>query len=179
MLPECNSYLVYIFTKMREQPDYVRSVAGLMLKNNIKDHYSNLPTEVKNYIKSEVVSCLGDPLVDIRRTVSSVITTIVVKGSLKNWPNLIHILMQYLDSGDQNAVNGALRTLYVICEDYSDKLDSEEFGRPLNVLIPKFIALLKSEDETFRRYALKCINQFILDMPHALIVQMDAYLQVL
>jgi hypothetical protein len=57
-------------------------------------------------------------------------------------------------------------------------MDTEEAGRPLNLLIPKFLSFFKSPNETIRRYAISCVNQFILDLPSALLVNMETYLQV-
>jgi len=177
--PDFSSYLVYILTQLRNQPGYIRTVAGLLLKNNIRENYSNLPEEVKQNIKTEVLSVVGDPLEQVRKTVGSVITTIVLKEpSLKQgWPNLIQILYQYLDNSDLNLVDGAFNTLLLICEDYGHKLDSEDSGRPLNILIPKFLSFFQSPNENFRRYALSCINHFIVDLPGALLVNLESYLK--
>lgn len=57
------------------------------------------------------------------------------------------------------------------------RLDSEEAGRPLNELIPKLLGMLQSPHETFRRYAIASLNQFIVEMPGALLVNMNAFLQ--
>lgn len=67
----------------------------------------------------------------------------------------------------------------MICEDSAHKLDTEDpqTGRPLNALIPKFIQFFKSQHDIFRKHALSCINQFIVDLPPALLVNMDTYLQ--
>jgi transportin-1 len=156
-------------------------LAGLLLKNSIKEHYHLMPEDVRQYIKSEIVPCIGDPKASVRKTVASIITTIVVKSSFKAWPGLLQTLVQFLDSTDQNYVEGALNVFVLICEDYADKLDADEPSstvRPLNVLIPKFISFFKSPNETYRRYALSCINQFIVDLPPALLVNMELYLQV-
>ena len=142
-----------------------------------------MPDEVKQYIKSEILSIVGDPSVQIRKTVASIVTTIVVKGGLKNWPSLLPTLIQFLDSNDFNFVEGALQAFVLICEDYAHKLDSDEetsgssIGRPLNLLIPKFINFFKSPQDIIRKHGISCVNQFIVDLPPSLLVNMDTYLQ--
>lgn len=163
---------------MRTEPEYIRTVAGLLLKNHIKEVYSHLPEEVKEYIKQQVLACVGDAATTVRRTVGSIISMIILKGSLKDWPALLPVLIQHLDSGDMNSIDGAFNALFIICEDYSHKLDSEELGRPLNFLIPKFLEFFKSKEDSLRKYAISCMNQFLVDMPGALLVNMDNYLQV-
>lgn len=39
--------------------------------------------EVQHYVKQEVLVCVGDPIPAIRRTVSSIITTVVTKGRIE------------------------------------------------------------------------------------------------
>mmetsp|Transcript_11007 Transcript_11007/g.15159 ORF Transcript_11007/g.15159 Transcript_11007/m.15159 type:complete len:901 (+) Transcript_11007:157-2859(+) len=175
--PDFNYYLVFVFTELKNEPEYVRAVAGLFLKNNVRQSYDNIPDEVKQFIKTQILKCIGDPMPQIRKTVGSIISTIVTKGGLKQWQNLIPTLIQLLDNNDLNVVSGVMQTMVVLCEDYSDKLDSEEAGRPLGVLIPKFLALFKSQHEILRKHALACINCFLVDMPSALLVNMDSYLQ--
>lgn len=177
-VPDLNNYLVYVFTKARSEPEYVRAVAGLILKNNIKENYRNIAEEVKFYIKQEILRCLEDPQPQVRKALSSIVTTLLLKGGISSWPGLLQTLVQCLDSNDANAVDGAFNTLLLICEDYAYKLDSDEAGRPLNALIPKFLSFFRSPHEVLRKYAISCINQFIVEMPSALAANMDAFLQV-
>jgi hypothetical protein len=176
-IPDYNNYLVYIFSRLKAEDEFVRTVAGLLLKNNIKDYYNRMPKEVQNYVKKEVLSSIGDPLPGIRRTVSSIVTTIVTKGKIEGWPSLMQSLIHLLDSTDPNVVEGALSTVFLICEDNAGRLDSEEAGRPLNILIPKLLMFFRSPNENFRRYALASLNHFIVDMPGALLVSMDNFMQ--
>lgn len=176
-MPDLNNYLVYVFTKARNEPEYVRAVAGLILKNNIKERYDSIAEEVKFYIKQEILRCLEDPQPQVRRALSSIVTTILLRGGITSWPGLLQTLVQCLDSSDANAVDGAFNTLLLICEDYAYKLDGDE-ARPLNVLIPKFLSFFRSPHEALRKYAISCINQFIVEMPSALAANMDSFLQV-
>jgi transportin-1 len=141
-------------------------------------HYDAIPEEVRQYIKREILTCIGDAHLSVRRAVSSLITTFVLKGGLEGWPGLLETLVQCLDSQDYNTVEGAFNALLLICEDYSQKLDSDQAGRPLNVLVPKFLTFFKSPHENLRKYAISCVNHFLVDMPAALLVNMETYLQV-
>ncbi len=181
-IPDYFRYLVYIFAKLRDESENLRMIAGLLLKNNIKEHYHRMPEDVRQYIKNEILLCIGDPKPSIRKTVASIITTIVVKAGFEGWPGLLQALIQFLDSQDLNYVDGSLNAFVLICEDYAEKLDTDEpstHSRPLNTLIPKFLGFFRSPHEEFRKHALSCINQFIIELPAALLVNMDPYLQVL
>jgi hypothetical protein len=57
-----------------------RSVSGLILKNNVKAHLTNFPTEVTQFIKNECLLAVGDPSPLIRATIGILIVTIAVKG---------------------------------------------------------------------------------------------------
>jgi hypothetical protein len=50
------------------------------LKNNVKAHLTNFPTEVTQFIKSECLLAVGDPSPLIRATIGILIVTIAVKG---------------------------------------------------------------------------------------------------
>lgn len=175
--PEYCNYLLYVFAKLTTEQEFTRTVAGLLLKNHIKAHWGGLEKDlVRNYVKREILTCIGDPSPGIRRTLSSIVTTIVTKERIEEWPQLMQALAQFLDSPDLAQVDGALSTIYLLCEDNGARLDSEEAGRPLNVLIPKLINFFASPHENFRRYALASLNHFITDMPPALLVNMENFL---
>ena len=58
--PDFNKYLVYILTKLLDEQESTRSLAGLILKNNAKSHYDKFPDDVRTFIKQECLSALGD-----------------------------------------------------------------------------------------------------------------------
>lgn len=176
-VPDFPRYLVYIFSNLRNETEYVRSCAGFLLKNNLKDNYKKMPKEVQDYVKNEALKCIGDPSASVRRATGTIITTILQHGGPKAWPDLLNILNQFLDSSDLSLVEGSLNTLMVICEDHAHRLDSNELGRPLNFLIPKFLTFFKSPHIQFRIYAISSLKQFVTEMPGALIANMDNFLQ--
>lgn len=89
-------------------------VAGLLLKNNIRDKFVQMPDETKQYIRDNIIVNVGDPHPQIRKTVASIITTIVAKSGLTNWSNLLPSLIQFLDSSDLNFVEGTFKILYCL-----------------------------------------------------------------
>ena len=64
-----NNYLIYVLTKMTGEDEATRSLSGLILKNNVKAHFTKFPPEVAAFIKSECLSAVGDPSALIRATV--------------------------------------------------------------------------------------------------------------
>ena len=64
---------------MTNEDDATRSLSGLILKNNVKAHFTKFPAEVAVFIKSECLSAVGDPSPLIRATVGILITTIASK----------------------------------------------------------------------------------------------------
>ena len=82
--------------------DPTRSLSGLILKNNVRAHFEKFPPEVATFIKAECLNSIGDPSPLIRATIGILITTIVAKGDLRNWPELLPALCQCLESDDYN-----------------------------------------------------------------------------
>lgn len=85
---------------MTDKDNYIRAIAGLTLKNNILNSFNATPLFVLDHVKSVCTRFLEfpDPDATIRRTVGSVITAIVVRGQIMNWPNIMSILANKLDS---------------------------------------------------------------------------------
>lgn len=75
-----------------------RSLSGLIVKNNIRAHYSKLPAEVTLFIKQECLNSIGDPSALIRATIGILITTITTKEGLGSWPELLPSLCNCLNS---------------------------------------------------------------------------------
>lgn len=128
-MPDFNNYLVYILTKLTNEQEYIRTIAGLLLKNNVKSWQAMSP-EVRAYIKAEMLQCLADPMESVRHTVGSIITTIVSKEeSLDEWPLLLQTLVLLLDApGNPHVVDGAFSALTKLCEDSSGKLSAWNNG---------------------------------------------------
>lgn len=80
----------------------MRSLSGLILKNNIRINGQNFQREIIEYIKQECLMAIGDPSPLIRATVGILITTIATKVGLPNWPELLPALCEMLDSQDYN-----------------------------------------------------------------------------
>lgn len=81
-----------------------------------------------------------------------------------------------LDAEDYNTCEGAFSALLKICEDSADYLNSDQFERPLAVLVPKFLTFFKHNHPKIRAYAISCINQFILARTPALMLHIDAFI---
>jgi hypothetical protein len=165
---------------MPDQDDVLRAVAGLLLKNNVRDYYKRMSPDVRQYIKEEVIRLIGDQKTMIRRTVGTILTTIIEVGTLKECPGLLRLFLQLLSTNDFNLIDGTLGALYKICQDSADQLyeDNERAGRPLEELFPKLFAFFGSEHEPFRRFALGCVNQFLICMPPVLLTHFDTYMKV-
>lgn len=80
--PDFNSYLIYVLTQMPQENEATRSLAGLILKNNVKAHFHEFPEPVAHFIRSECLRAVGDPSPLIRATIGILITTITSKGAL-------------------------------------------------------------------------------------------------
>ena len=91
--------------------DATRSLSGLILKNNLKQHYEVLPPETIEFIKAECLQALSDPSSLIRATVGILITTIQAKAKITSWPELIPTLCNMLDSQDYHACEVSLNVM--------------------------------------------------------------------
>ena len=79
--PDFNCYLIHVLTELRSEDEATRSLAGLILKNNVKAHFNQFPNDVATFIKGECLKAVGDPSTLIRATLGILITTIASKGN--------------------------------------------------------------------------------------------------
>ncbi|CAJ0748848.1 6899_t:CDS:2, partial [Entrophospora sp. SA101] len=179
-IPDYPNYLVYILIQLIQEDASIRAVAGLLLKNTVRMYFANIPREVLAYVKSFLIKGIGDPDIMVRGIVGNVITTIVTRGGLTEWPQILVNLMELLDSQDYNTVEGAFGALQKICEDSARDLDQEIEGtRPLNYMIPKMITFFDSPHVKLRIYAISSVNQFILMRSESLFVNIDPFVAAL
>lgn len=84
--PDFNCYLIHVLTELGSGEDEAtRSMAGLILKNNVKAHFNQFPTDVATFIKNECLKAVGDQSPLIRATVGILITTIASKGKIQTF----------------------------------------------------------------------------------------------
>lgn len=81
---------------------YTRQVAGLTLKNNIRGHFNSIPIPVLDYVKACCCDAVTHPdlVPGVRTAVGSVITAIVTRGQPSNWPEVLELLVNAIDSAN-------------------------------------------------------------------------------
>ncbi|CAL9040249.1 transportin-1-like isoform X2 [Musa acuminata AAA Group] len=179
-LPDFNNYLVFILAHAEGKSLEVRQAAGLLLKNNLRATFSSLSSSYRQYIKSELLPCLGASDRTIRSTVGTIISVLVQLDRVAGWPELLQVLARCLASNDFNHMEGAMDAIYKICEDVPEELDVDVPGlseRPINIFMPRLLQFFQSPHAILRKLSLGSINQFIVVMPAALFMSMDQYLQ--
>ncbi|GMP37440.1 hypothetical protein CsSME_00009121 [Camellia sinensis var. sinensis] len=175
--PDFNNYLVFILARAEGKPVEVRQAAGLLLKNNLRSAFKSMSPPYQQYIKLELLPCLGASDRQIRSTAGTIISVLIQIGGVFGWPELLHTLVKCLDSNELNHMEGAMDALSKICEDIPQVLDSDMPGlteRPINVFLPR---LLQSPHASLRKLSLGSVNQYIMLMPDVLYMSMDKYLQ--
>ncbi|CAL0320622.1 unnamed protein product [Lupinus luteus] len=179
-LPDFNNYLAFIFSRAEGKSVEVRQAAGLYLKNNLRNTYKAMLPAYQQYVKSELLPCLGAVDKHIRSTAGTIISVVVQIEGIVGWPELLQALVNCLDSNDLNHMEGGMDALSKICEDIPQLLDSDVPGlaeRPINVFLPRLFRFFQSPHASLRRLSLGSVNQYIMLMPSALYLSMDQYLQ--
>lgn len=92
----------------------IRQAAGLLLKNNLKSNYQLIQPPHLQYIKAEVLPCLGSPDFGVRTTVGTIVSVVVQHEGFQGWPEVFQALVQCLDSNDYNHIEGALGALFKV-----------------------------------------------------------------
>lgn len=172
-LTDLNNYLIYILVRGNTETESVRSLSGLIVKNNITNSEGELPLE---YIKQECLNFIG--MGNAHRTIQNItgilITTIATKYKLNKWPNLIPTLSYLIESNNPVVNEAAFGALHKICEDCSDLtqyVDSQ--------FVCTMLHYLQHSSPKIRYYAIACINQFIVTQPDLILSHMNILLESL
>ncbi|EJT96947.1 ARM repeat-containing protein [Dacryopinax primogenitus] len=172
-------YLVYILTHGKGELETTRTVAALVLKNNARMLLKS-PSPVVEYVKANVLESVRDPSSMIRTNSGTLIASLLALFEPQNWPQGLFYLVAALDSPDVGAREGAIDALDKLCQDFPRKLDVEIGGqRPLDYMIPKFIAMTSDSSPRIRQHALNAIAQFALIESQSFNANIDGFMACL
>ncbi|KAJ9142708.1 Importin subunit beta-2 [Pleurostoma richardsiae] len=189
--PDINNYLAYIFSSSEppagismtpEEWHLVRSAAAIMLKNNVKFNFKQIPETSLAFIKLAVPMGLQDKNSQVRNYAGNIATELVRRVTIYGWPELLPELLKMIGNETGQISNesqeGAMAAMAKICEDNTKMLEREANGqRPLNYLLPRFIEATKSPLPKVRAQALTAINVFTARRSQAMLNQIDNLLQ--
>ncbi|CAB3404704.1 unnamed protein product [Caenorhabditis bovis] len=169
-------YLVYILSQMKDNIDATsRSLAGLLLKNNIRHRWSQFTPDIKNYVRQHSLSSIADDEPLIRATVGIIVTTIVVEENIADWPDLLPILGAMLEQPNEKMQEGALGALQKIFEDSADRFETEL----LNPLMSKILMFFNAPSEKLRALAMNAVNCILMVNNEPVDAVIDDYLNAL
>lgn len=162
-------YLLYIFKHLNDaNASRQRVQAGILLKNNIIDHWADRIDPVRRYVRAEVVSVLGDPDERVRSTAGSIVATILRAEGIKSWPDGVAHLGELLGSTSDSVVDGALSALLMIFQDHVEALGSTDLAQLLLSLLNKLFSFLSHQNAKFRNIAMDCFST-LLEFPPAVL----------
>ncbi|THU75104.1 ARM repeat-containing protein, partial [Dendrothele bispora CBS 962.96] len=178
-VPDYIAYLAHILFAMTQEADYVRSIAGYLLKNNARLILTSSP-EVAEYVKAAVLRAFDDASVMIRNAAGQDIVAFLGVLEPRNWPECLSQLVNMLDLTDLDKQEVAFNVLEKACEDYPRRLDVEISGtRLLDFMIPKFLSLAEHPSSKMRSHAIACLSYFVPVNCQSLFVHINAFIACL
>ncbi|KAJ2157862.1 hypothetical protein GGF46_004198 [Coemansia sp. RSA 552] len=176
-VPDFINYLLYVLVFMKDESSLVRTVAGLLLKNKVRQDFDKISPQVLDYVVRKSIDEIGDPITMVRHTLGTVVATVVALGKIGNWPDVLPRLMQLLDSTEYAVVEGSWDILHKICEECDSELEDPlpDGTRPLNVMIPKFLTFFSSESAVLREYAISTTTLFVGQHSECMQPMMDTF----
>lgn len=156
-------YLLYIVGE-KQCPVEIRSLAGILLKNNIEAIYDKLPQGSGQEIRNLCLMLLRDPCRDVRTSIAHVIYSFARHG-LRTWPELIPFLVSSFEAGGEHS-DVALTTLLSVCEDLllvTKREEDEEICAITKELFPKFMGYLRDEKCNLKQSIVKLMHHCLED----------------
>jgi hypothetical protein len=83
------------------------------------------------YIKGKLEIAFFDKDGFIRKTVASLISTIIVKGGFHVWTKIFDFLVPNLQSEDESIVENSMDTISIIIEDSSKLFEEDNYSKYL------------------------------------------------
>lgn len=157
------NYFLLIFENSQQFDERTRSLAGLIIKNNMLYVYETTPHQVLQNMKSKCLKLLMDPSRDVRLSASALINFLALKGGIDNWPELLPHLILSLDSPNIDICETTIKTLINICEDYlSQRFNvSLRLDESIKKLLFKFTELTSHESLSIRKHSMKIMNEIL------------------
>ncbi|EDQ91738.1 uncharacterized protein MONBRDRAFT_17564 [Monosiga brevicollis MX1] len=175
--PEVNIYLCHILVNEVSVGPNTRSMAAILLKNNVRWNIDKLSFPIVQYLKNEAVRALADPSQLVRKVAATLVSTLVVRLGLKHWPEAIPTLLHLMQNSDPNGLEGTLTALTFICEDDAPWLCEYEAGRLVDLIMKTVVLLFRHEDPSIRSKALQCSNVFVSFETPGFNANFQSYLQ--
>lgn len=144
----------------------VRQLAGLITKNYILTLLPHLDLGMQQFVKSNILCAMGDPLPDIRNTAATLAGRIFEAFVPLIWgdmmPPLLHML-NLSSHGQIHQTEGALLAIHRMCEDSPERISMEmKPGCVCADLIPQLFSLFSCrENAMIRQRALESVNSLI------------------
>ncbi|XP_072381908.1 transportin-2-like [Diabrotica undecimpunctata] len=160
-LTDFPNYLLFILGNPSFSED-IRSLSGIVLKNNIQTSHASLSSEYLMKIKNECLRLLKDPSRDVRISISNIIV-IIAKDNLKTWPELVPYLTKGFVAQDEFS-EVALTTLFKVCEELiNSQKPQDEIYKITKEVFPKFVEFVGLEKCNVRQNIVRLTNQFLQD----------------
>jgi len=145
----------------------LRQLAGLIVKNYIVKTLPVLDPMISQFIKTEILNAVTDPLPDIRNTAGTILGKIVSSNTLQTGMDILVQLINLLDIDSHrqsNLTEGALIAIKIIFEDNNAKL--QDVGSTIvDTIIIRLISLLEfQESSPIRLYSLEAINSLLFQL---------------
>lgn len=83
--------------------------------------------ETINYVKEKLLIAFYDPDYQIRKTVSSAMSSIIEIGGFNMWPNILEFLTENLSHEDQTVVENSIQAISIIVEDSSKLFEDNKY----------------------------------------------------
>ena len=110
------------------------------------------------YIQEKLKIAFMDDLAVVRKTVSSVMSMIIVRGGFNVWPDLLKFLIENLQKAGSiqtlnkyqlSIVEASIHTISIIVEDCSSLLHEDSYLTHIEFMLMPVFGLLSCPQETF------------------------------
>lgn len=103
-MPDFNCYLALIFAQGTEDED-TRSLAGLMLKNNLLNNAAAYSPSVRDFVKRTCLPCIGHPTKLFRTTFGMIASSLIINQETGSWPELVASLPSFFQSSNPDELD--------------------------------------------------------------------------
>ena len=174
------NYLSLILSLASDVTTEVRQIAGLTLKSHLRANFPRIPMSNIEYCKGNLLTAFYDQEESIRKTVSNVISTVIVKGGLNLWPDIIEFLVNNLAYNDESVVDNAMQALSLIVDDTSKLFEDENYSKYLKIMLePIFALAANAKGESVKANAIGTMNMLLLTLAPCIMQSTEDYLLLL
>lgn len=173
--PDFCQLCLYVATQCTDVDILYRSSAIAVLKNHMGREYDRIDKGSIKLILEKTMGLVVHENNYIRNIAGNIISIICCREGIGSCPQVIDVLMKWMQSGNVNERKGGFNALNNLLSDCGKDLSKDEFSEKL---CPLLLQMFKCNDTDLLVLIVKAMNKLLVHLPNCIVKNVLGYVDV-